>query len=178
MMKCAAWLLLAFAASPAVAQVGVGGGGGRSVWFGAAAASADATNCADPAEVTIGSWGKAFSIICTDNDASVMTWTFGMPDGWDAGTLTFELQYIQDAADTNVLNADVAARCVGATETPAAYGTEVAIDDGAPNVGFVSAVHETEYPGLSPLAGFNLLLADTTKKPWALERVPAPPPLP
>ena len=49
---------------------------------------------------------------------------------------------------------------------------------GAPNVGFVSAVHETEYPGLSPRAGFDALLADTVKKPWALERVPAEPPLP
>lgn len=102
----------------------------KSVWFGAAL-SADGTNCADPTEVTIGSWGKQFSFICTANDASILTGSVQMPDGWDAGTLTFELAYIQDAADTSALNADVSARCVGAAETPVAYGTEVAIDDAA-----------------------------------------------
>lgn len=103
----------------------------KSMYWGAGSITADGTNCANPAEVTIGSWGKTSTIICTDNDGSTMTGTTVMPDGWDASTVTFELSYIQDAADTAVLNADVAARCAGATETPAAYGTEIAIDDAA-----------------------------------------------
>jgi len=103
----------------------------RSMYWGAGAMSTDGTQCVAPAEVTIGSWGKMFTVICADNDASTMTGSAQMPDGWDAGTVTFELSYIQDAADTAIMNADVAARCAGATETPAAYGTEVAIDDAA-----------------------------------------------
>jgi len=101
----------------------------RSVWFGAGALSVDGTQCADPAEVTIGSWGKQFAIICADNDASTITGSIQMPDGWNGGTVTFEAAYIQDAADTSALNSDIAARCVGAAETPLSYGTEVAIDD-------------------------------------------------
>lgn len=103
----------------------------RSMYWGAGAMSADGTNCADPAEVTIGTWGKQYSVICTDSDSSTITGTTHMPDGWNAGTVTFALSYIQDAVDISALNADVAARCVGTGETPLAYGTEVAIDDAA-----------------------------------------------
>ena len=103
-----------------------------SVVFTAAGLSADGTNCADATEVTIGSWGKMPSIICTDNDASIVTATIpAMGDGWDASTVTVELIYIQDAVDALVLNADASGRCVGDTETPAAYGTEIALDDAA-----------------------------------------------
>ena len=43
---------------------------------------------------------------------------------------TFELEYLQTAADTNALNSDVTAMCRGATETVNnTWGTEQAIDD-------------------------------------------------
>lgn len=103
----------------------------RSEWFGADRLVSDGTQCLDHVLVIIGSWGEQPTIICADNDASIMTGTHMMPDGWDAGTVTFEIVYIQDAADTGVLNADVSGRCVGTGETPQAYGSEVAIDDAA-----------------------------------------------
>ena len=104
----------------------------RSMFWGAGAISADGTQCAAPAEVTINSGPIMYSIICTDNDASTMYGHTVMPDSWDGGTVTFQLAYIQTAADTAVLNADVAAQCHAATETVnSTWGTEIAIDDAA-----------------------------------------------
>ena len=104
----------------------------RSLYWGAGSWSADGTQCADPAEVTINSGPKLFSVICADNDASTIYGSVVMPDSWDAGTLTFELSYVQTAADTAVLNADVACQARGATEAVnSTWGTEIAIDDAA-----------------------------------------------
>lgn len=104
----------------------------KSMYWGAVAMSSDGTNCADPAEVTINSGPKLYSIICTDNDGSRMHGSTVMPDGWDAGTVTFEVNYVQTAADTSALNLDVAAACRDAgTTVNGTYGTEVAIDDAA-----------------------------------------------
>ena len=80
-----------------------------SVW----SLSADGTQCADPAEVTINSGPLVPTIICTDNAASIFYGTIPMPDGWDGGTLTFELQALNTAADTNVLDFDFSAQCRG-----------------------------------------------------------------
>lgn len=101
----------------------------RDIPIAIAAWNEDGTQCAEPAQVTIGSWGKQWSVICTDNDASTLTFTMKMPGGWDAGTVTLELTVIQDAADTGNLQADVSGRCTSDGETPAAYGTEVSLDD-------------------------------------------------
>lgn len=104
----------------------------KSVWFGAGALSTDGTQCAAPAEVTINSGPKLWTIICTDNDASTIHGQIKMPDSWDAGTVTFAHTYIQTAADTAVLNGDIAAQCHGNGETvDSTYGTEIAIDDAA-----------------------------------------------
>jgi hypothetical protein len=104
----------------------------KSMYWGAAGMSSDGTQCADPTEVTINSGPKLYTIICTDNDAAIMNGHTVMPDGWDAGTVTFELSYIQTAADTSALNLDVSAQCHGAGETvDSTFGTEVAIDDAA-----------------------------------------------
>ena len=104
----------------------------KSMWWGAGALSADGTNCAKAVEVTINSGPKLWSIICADNDASIIHGSTVMPDGWNAGTVTFELNYIQTAADTSALNADVKAQCRNATTTVnSTYGSEVAIDDAA-----------------------------------------------
>jgi hypothetical protein len=104
----------------------------KSVWFGAGSLSTDGTQCAAPAEVTINSGPKIWTIICTDNDGSTIHGSVKMPDSWDGGTVTFEHVYLQTAADTNVLNGDIAAQCRGNGEVPSStYGTEVAIDDAA-----------------------------------------------
>jgi len=104
----------------------------KSVYWPAGAMSSDGTQCADPAEVTINSGPKLYSIICADNDASIMHGTVVMPDSWDAGTVTFQVSYVQTAADTSALNMDIAAQCRNATTAiNSTYGTEVAIDDAA-----------------------------------------------
>ena len=79
--------------------------------------SADGAKGAEPSEVTINSGPKQFAVICTDNDAATLYGHTTMPDGWDGGTLTFELVYLQTAADTSALNSDISAQCHGAGET-------------------------------------------------------------
>jgi len=86
------------------------------VWD-AAGITADGTQCADPAKVQINSGPRQYTIICTDNDASFMFGHVLMPDSWDAGTVSFSLEYLQTAADTDVLNADVECQCHGHGET-------------------------------------------------------------
>jgi hypothetical protein len=102
----------------------------KSIWFGAGSLSTDGTQCASPAEVTINSGPKLWTIICTDNDAATIYGSVQMPDSWDGGTVTFTHVYIQTAANTSALNGDIAAQCRGNGETPSStWGTEVAIDD-------------------------------------------------
>lgn len=105
----------------------------KSVWFGAGSLSTDGTQCAAPAEVTpVASGPKLWSIICTDNDGSTIYGSVKMPDNWDAGTVTFTHVYQQTAADTAVLNGDIACQSRSNGEAPSStYGTEVAIDDAA-----------------------------------------------
>jgi len=104
----------------------------ESIYWSAAAFRSDGTQCANPALVTLNSGPRVYSVICADNDGSTINGHIVMPDAWDAGTLTFELEYLQSAADTNVLNADVACQCRGAGEAVNdTWGTEQAIDDAA-----------------------------------------------
>jgi phosphatidylethanolamine-binding protein (PEBP) family uncharacterized protein len=105
----------------------------KSIWFGAGSLSTDGTQCAAPAEVTpVASGPKLWSIICTDNDASTIHGSVRMPDSWDGGTVTFTHVYQQTAADTNVLNGDIACQARSNGEAPSStYGTEVALDDAA-----------------------------------------------
>jgi len=94
--------------------------------------SADGTNCADPAEVTLNSGPKQYTVVCTNNLSSTIYGSVAMPKGWDGGTVNFTLYYVQTAADTADLNGDVAAQCRGAGETVSStWGTEIAIDDAA-----------------------------------------------
>ncbi|MCK5606538.1 hypothetical protein KAR91_31840 [Candidatus Pacearchaeota archaeon] len=121
----------------------------ESIVWNAAGITADGTQCADSAKVTINSGPVMYTIICTDNDASSMYGHVIMPDSWDAGTVTVELEYLQTAADTAVLNSDVAAQCRGATETPSStWGTEIAIDDAA--VSGTNAVDHTTSAAVTP----------------------------
>lgn len=103
-----------------------------SIVWNAAGITVDGTQCADPADVTINSGPILATIICTDNDASTMYGHVTMPDGYNGGTVTFELSYIQTAADTSALNSDVCAMCRGTGDTVnSTWGTEIAIDDAA-----------------------------------------------
>jgi len=132
-------LVAIFHATTVNAQIrlGPGGSGGaaastevRSIVWTAGAMSADGTQCAAPTQVTINSGPLMYTIICTDNDASTLYGNVIMPDSYDGGTVTFELSYVQTAANTSALHGDVSAQCRGATEVPSStWGTEVAIDD-------------------------------------------------
>ena len=105
----------------------------KSVWIGAGNLYGDGTNCPErPTAVTINSGPKIPTFICADNNSSRLTGMLRMPGDWDGGTITLTHASIQTAADTNALNADVAAQCRGAGETVSStWGTEVAIDDAA-----------------------------------------------
>lgn len=117
---------------PAVYPFGTGYYPLKTVWFDAGSLSTDGTQCAAPAEVTLNSGPKTFTIICTDNDSSTMYGKIKMPDSWDAGTVTFTHVYLQTAADTSALNGDIAAQCKGNGEAVNnTWGSEVAIDDAA-----------------------------------------------
>lgn len=103
-----------------------------SAYWDAGGMTPDGTQCADAARVTINSGPVQYTVICADNDASTLYGHIVMPDSWDGGTVTFEHEYLQTAADTAVLNGDIACQCRGAAETPSStWGTEVAIDDAA-----------------------------------------------
>ena len=104
----------------------------KSVWFGAGSLSTDGTQCAAPAEVTINSGPKVWTIICTENDASTIYGSIKMPDAWDAGTVTFEHVYIQTAADTGSMLGELSAQCHGNGEVVnSTYGTVIELDDAA-----------------------------------------------
>ena len=92
----------------------------------------DGTQCGAASSVQINSGPYQTTIICADNDASTLYGNVQMPDSWDAGNVTFELAYIQTAADTSALNGDVTIQCRGAGETVNnTWETEVAMDDAA-----------------------------------------------
>ena len=104
----------------------------KSIWFGAGSLSTDGTNCAAPAEVTINSGPKIWTIICTENDASTIYGSVRMPDAWDGGTVTFTHVYIRTAADTGSMLGELSAQCRGNGETPSStWGTVVELDDAA-----------------------------------------------
>lgn len=105
----------------------------KSIWFGAGSLSTDGTQCAAPAEVTpVASGPKVWSIICQDNAASAIYGSVRMPDAWDGGTVTFTHVYQQTAADTGILNGDIACQARSNGEAPTdTYGTAIAIDDAA-----------------------------------------------
>lgn len=137
----------------------------RSMYWGAGSMSTDGTDCAAPAEVTINSGPKMFTVICTDSATGVMHGSTVMPDSWTAAsTVTFDLSYIQTAADTGVMNADVAAQCRNATTTVnSIFGTAIAIDDAA--VTGSNAIDQTTSAAVTPdgtCAGGDILFWTVT----------------
>lgn len=102
----------------------------KSAYASAAALYGDGTQCpAAPSTVTINSGAPRSTFICADNDGSTLYGEFAMPDGYDGGTVTLMGLFVQTAADTANLNADVAMACRGDGVTiNNTWGTEVAMD--------------------------------------------------
>lgn len=120
-----------------------------SAYWDAGGMTPDGTQCADAAKVTINSGPSQYTIICADNDASTLYGHIVMPDSWDGGTVTAELEYLQTAADTSALNADITMQCRGAGETVNnTWGAEVAIDD--TNVSGSNIVDHTTSAAITP----------------------------
>jgi hypothetical protein len=89
----------------------------RTIHFNPRLISADATNCTAPAEVTINSGPKVWTINCADNAASVFYGSTSMPDGWNGGTITFELVTVNvNATPSGTLDFDFSAQCRGDSE--------------------------------------------------------------
>lgn len=99
------------------------------IWVGGGM-TPDGTQCAAASDVQINSGPYQATIICADNDGSSLYGNLQMPDSWDASNVTFELAYIQTAADTGALNGDITIQCRGAGETVnSTWESEVAMDD-------------------------------------------------
>src|SRR3990167_9506964 len=94
----------------------------RSMYWGAGSISSDGTNCANPTE-SANILVKQYSIVCADNDASIIYGSTVMPDGWDGGTVAFTLEIFQVAASINTIEIDFAAKCVSNDEALSAFGT-------------------------------------------------------
>jgi len=122
----------------------------ESVVWNAAGMVPDGTQCEiSSTAVQINSGPLDYTAICADNDASSLYGHIVMPDSWNGGTVTFELEYLQTAADTDVLNSDIAAMCRGATETVNnTWSAEAAIDDAA--VTGSNAVDHTTSAAVTP----------------------------
>jgi len=103
-----------------------------SIRWNAAGTAGDGVYCGYANLVQINSGPYQYSIICQDSDSSTIYGNTVMRDGWNAGTITFELEYVQTAADTGPLNSDITCACRGPGETiNSTWGTEIAIDDAA-----------------------------------------------
>lgn len=101
----------------------------KEIWIPAGALSTDGTQCAAPAEVTINSGAKRYTILCADNDGSTAYADVMMPNAWNGSTVTLTGVFVQTAADTSNVNADVAMACRADGGTiNNTWGTEVAMD--------------------------------------------------
>lgn len=102
----------------------------KTIWWGAGSLSTDGTQCGAPAEVTLGSGPKQWTIICTDNDAATIYGSVKMPDSWNGGAVEFKAIYVQTAANTAALVGHVAAQCRGPGEAVSnTWSAEQAISD-------------------------------------------------
>ena len=137
-----------------------------SAYWLAAGISADGTQCADAAQAVINSGPEIYTIICADNDASQIEGHIQMPDSWDGGTVVFELDILQTAADTAVFNSDVSVQARGATEAVNnTFGTEVAMDDAA--VTGSNAIDQVTSGAVTPNCTTSCVGGDTLF--WRLE---------
>jgi hypothetical protein len=135
-------------------------------FWGAEDMTPDGARCAAETDVTINSGPKVATVVCIDHDASGLEGHVVMPDSWSGGAVSFELEYIQTAADTSALNGDVKAMCRGPGETVnSTWGTEVAMDDAA--VTGSNAVDHTTSAAVTP-AG-TCAAGDTLFWEWQMD---------
>lgn len=101
----------------------------KSFWFGAGALSTDATNCANPDERQINGGPKVWTINCADNGSSIIYGNAAMPDSYNGGTVTFELQAVnENAGASGNLSISFSAMCRTDGDTiNAVWGTPVAM---------------------------------------------------
>lgn len=101
----------------------------KQIYFPAGSLSVDGTQCSAPSEVTINSGAKRWTIVCADNDSSTIYGEVEMPDSWDGGTVTLMGTFIQTAANTSAINADIAMACrVNGDTVNNTWGTEIPMD--------------------------------------------------
>jgi hypothetical protein len=121
----------------------------KSVWMGASQLSVDGVQCANPAQVTLNSGPRVHTIICADNDASTIYGTMRLPANYDGGSITMIATYVQTAADTNALHADVSMQCRSNTGTiNSSWGSEVPMD--ISSVAGSNAVNEVHSGQVTP----------------------------
>jgi len=103
----------------------------KSVFWRADEIVSDGVQCAAHSDVQINSGPEIPTIVCADNDASIIEGETAMPYGWNGGSLIFEIHYVQTAADTAQFSADVDVQCCenSAGTVDNSYGTPVALDD-------------------------------------------------
>ena len=101
----------------------------RSFWFGAGALSTDSSNCLNPEERIINGGPKAWTIKCSDNNASIIYGNAAMPDSYSGGAVTFELHSVnENAAPSGNLVFNVSASCRSDAEfINATWGAAVAM---------------------------------------------------
>ena len=91
---------------------------------------ADGARCADPVKVLLGSGPRIYTIICADNNSSIINGSKVMPVSWDGGTVTFELTVTSDnATPSGDYDMDFSVSCRGNDNViNSTFGTEVAAD--------------------------------------------------
>jgi hypothetical protein len=92
--------------------------------------SSDGTNCSDPAEETINSGPKKFTITCTDSDSSVITADARLRGCYTGGTFVVTMEVVSlNATPSGDYDIDIAAMCRGNSDViDNTYGTEIAAD--------------------------------------------------
>lgn len=107
-----------------------------SVYYDPGILSTDATQCTNPAEVTLNSGPKQFTISCAKNSAAVIYGHMRMPGAessdvlaWDGGTVTFQLDVFHATTETITWAGDISAQCRATGEQPSGtWGTAVSAD--------------------------------------------------
>lgn len=112
------------------AAVKVATGLTKSAYWGAGGLSVSGA-CATPAEATpVSSGPKQYMTSCGDTAGGTIYGGLTMPDGWDGGTVTFEIAMIDiNATPADIIAFDVSAMCRRDNDAVSStYGTAVAAD--------------------------------------------------
>lgn len=96
----------------------------RSIYIPAGAMDVEGSCAANATAALVTNGPKVATIGCTDNDADGISFEWVMPDGWDAGTITVELEAFSIGNNnTEVFEMDFAGQCVRTGDAVAAHST-------------------------------------------------------